>query len=67
MPEISKIVDTGDVISITQLVNVLGIRATCKATVASAGGPSQDNSNVRIHEIEADYYITVDRGYAGII
>ena len=67
MPQNEKTIDTGAVTTTVSLVNVLGIRATCKATVASAGGPSQDNSDVRIHEIEADYYITVDRGYAGII
>lgn len=67
MPENSKTLDTGEITTAVALVNVLGIRATCKATVASAGGPSTDSSDVRIYEIETDYYTTVDRGYAGII
>jgi len=67
MPDNNKTIDTGEVITTTSIANVLGIRATCKATVASAGGPSQDSSDVRIYEIEADYYTIVDRGYSGII
>ena len=67
MPDSNKTVDTGEITTTVNLTGVLGIRATCKATVASAGGPNHDNSDVRIYEIEADYYTTVDRGYSGII
>jgi hypothetical protein len=67
MPDSNKTLDTGNITTTVNLTSVLGIKATCKATVASAGGPSQDNSSVQIYEIEADYYITVDRGYSGII
>ena len=67
MPAGNLTKDTGEIIVTTNIVGVIGIRATCKATVVSAGGPSWDNSDVRIYEIEADYYTTVDRGYSGII
>jgi hypothetical protein len=67
MPDSNKTVDTGEITTTVNLTSVLGIKATCKATVASAGGPSVDNSDVRIYELEMDYYTTVDRGYSGII
>lgn len=67
MPDANKTIDTGEVTSSVNLVGVLGIRSTVKATVASAGGPNNDNSDVRIYEIETDYYTTVDRGYSGVI
>lgn len=67
MPENRKSVDTGEVTVSVNLNSVIGIRATCKATVASAGGPANDSSEVRIYEIEADYLSTVNRGYSGII
>ena len=67
MPDANQTKDTGEVTTTVNLTSVIGIRATCKATVVSAGGPSWDNSDVRIYEIETDYYTTVDRGYSGII
>lgn len=67
MPDANKTLDTGVIIVSTTIVGVLGIRGTAKATVASGGGPSNDNSDVRIYEIETDYYTTVDRGYSGVI
>ena len=67
MPDNNKTIDTGEITATVNLTSVIGIRATCKATVASAGGPSSDSSDVRIYEIEADYYTIVDRGYSGII
>lgn len=67
MPDANKTLDTGEITISVNIVNVLGIRGTAKATVSSAGGPSHDESDVRIYEIEADYTTTVDRGYSGII
>ena len=68
MPSEEKTADTGEIIITTNLVNVLGIRGTAKATVSADGGDEPHcNSEVRIYEIEADYYTTVDRGYSGVI
>jgi hypothetical protein len=68
MPDSSKTVDTGEVTSSVNLTNVLGIRGTAKATVSASGGDEpHSESEVRIYEIETDYYTTVDRGYSGVI
>jgi len=54
MPENYNIKDSGTVTKAVNLTNVKGIRAICSGSVSSGGGPSWDNSSVRIYEIQAN-------------